>query len=203
MTALVSIAVALALIVIVPGPNVFAVTTTAMRDRRAGIQMALGVSTGDMVWAAAALVGLGAALAHARPVFEVLKWAGIAYLLVFAVRLWRQPVGGADDQPDGRAAAGASGRRIFLRGMLIDLANPKAAIFFTTLFASMLPTDLSLSMGAAVLAVVSVIVYGWYLLLALALSRPIVQRSYRRAGRTINRVAAGCIGVLGIRLAAA
>ena len=80
-SALVPIAVALAVIVIVPGPNVLAVTTTAMRDRRAGVLMALGVSAGDLVWAASALAGLGAILAHARPVFEAMRWAGAAYLL--------------------------------------------------------------------------------------------------------------------------
>ena len=198
MTALVSIAVALALIVVVPGPNIFAVTTTAMRDRRAGVRMALGVSTGDMIWATAALVGLGAALAHARPVFEALKWCGIAYLLVFAVRLWRQPV-----EDDRSGPVGVRGERLFLRGVLVDLANPKAAIFFTTLFASLLPTSLTPAMGVAVLVVVAAIVYGWYLALALALSQPAMQQQYRRVGRAINRLAAGCIGVLGVRLATA
>ncbi len=194
----VPIVVALVLIVVVPGPNVLAVTTTAMRDRRSGIRMALGVSTGDMIWAAAAIVGLGAALAHARPVFEVLRWAGVVYLIVFAVRLWRTPVNEHSADPGEHDA---SGRRIFLRGLLIDLANPKAAVFFTTLFASLLPTGLSAGLAVVVLAAVGAVVYGWYLALAVVLSRPVVQRGYRRVGSTINRVAAGAIGVLGIRLA--
>ncbi|MEL6893846.1 MAG: LysE family transporter [Actinomycetota bacterium] len=206
MSSLLSIAVALALIVIVPGPNVFAVTHTAMRDRAAGIRIALGVSTGDMIWASAALVGLGAALAHARPVFEVVKWCGVAYLVVFAISLWRADDVDVDERVDGdvRVTAGQSvGRGVFWRGLLIDLANPKAAIFFTTLFASMLPTDLSFGLAVAVLAVVAAIVYGWYLALALVLSRPEVQRGYRRAQRAINRLAAASVGALTVRLATA
>ena len=195
---IVPIAVALALIVVVPGPNVFAVTTTAMRDRAAGLRMALGVSTGDMVWAVSAMVGLGAALAHARPVFEAMKWAGVLYLVVFAIRLWRSPA-----PADAEVSASAvRPRRGFLRGMLVDLASPKAAIFFTTLFASLLPENLDVGLGLAVLAVVATIVYGWYLLLAVLLSRPAVQRGYRRVGRAVNRVAAGAIGVIGVRLVA-
>ena len=197
--AVVPIAVALALIVVVPGPNVLAVTTTAMRDRNAGVRMALGVSTGDMVWAVSAMAGLGAALAHARPVFLAMKWAGVAYLVVFAIRLWRAPV--ADDA-GGAPVAPTARRRAFWRGLVVDLANPKAAIFFTTLFASMLPETLTVGLVAAVLAVVAAIVYGWYLLLAVLLSRPRVQAGYRRAGRRVNRFAAGAIGVLGARLAA-
>jgi threonine/homoserine/homoserine lactone efflux protein len=194
-SALVPIAVALAVIVIVPGPNVLAVTTTAMRDRRAGVLMALGVSAGDLVWAASALAGLGAILAHARPVFEAMRWAGAAYLLWFAIRLWRSS--GASSVP---ATPMRTTRRAFWRGMLVDLANPKAAIFFTTLFASLLPTHFGVGFALAVLVVVAAIVSTWYVLLAVVFSRPVVQRGYRRVGRTVNRVAAGAIGVLGVRL---
>ena len=189
------IAVALALVVVIPGPNVLAVTTTSMRDRRAGIRMALGVSTGDLIWAGSAIAGLGAALAHARPVFEAMRWLGAAYLLWFAWRLWRAPAATAGE---GRTDPA---RRAFWRGVVVDLANPKAAVFFTTLFASLLPADLDAPLAATVLAVVAVIVFSWYLLLALVFSSPQVQDGYRRIGRTVNRVAAGVIGVLGVRLA--
>jgi threonine efflux protein len=194
LSSIVPIAVALALIVIVPGPNVLAVTTTAVRDRGAGVRVALGVATGDMIWAASALAGLGAALAHARPVFEALRWLGAAYLVWFAVRLWRSPV-------DTGATTPSPSRHAFWKGVVVDLANPKAAVFFTTLFASLLPDTLDVSTAVAVLLVVGTIVYGWYLLLALAFSRASIQRGYRRVGRTINRAAAGIIGVLGVRLA--
>ncbi len=194
METLPAIAVALALIVIVPGPNVFVVMTTAVADRNHGIRAALGVSTGDMIWATGALIGLGALLANARPVFEVIRWAGVAYLLWYAVRLWRTP-------PTATSDVVAPSRRPFLNGLLIDLANPKAAVFFTTLFASLLPSSFGVAFGIAVLGVVAVIVYGWYLLLALVLSQPALQRSYRRATRTIDRVAAVVVGGFGIRLA--
>ena len=188
------IAAAVAVAVTIPGPNVLAVTTTAMRDTRAGIRMALGVSTGDMIWAASAIAGLGAVLAHARPVFEVLRWLGAAYLVWFALRLWR---GAGDASPTTTMPS----RHAFARGLLVDLANPKAAIFFTTLFASLLPRELSAGLAVTVLAVVASIVFGWYVLLAVVFSRPGIQSRYRRAGRMINRVAAGAIGALGVRLA--
>jgi hypothetical protein len=66
--------------------------------------------------------------------------------------------------------------------------------------ASLLPTRFGIGFASAVLAVVAVIVCTWYVLLALVFSRPVVQRGYRRVGRTVNRVAAGAIGVLGLRL---
>jgi threonine efflux protein len=192
---LIPIALALAVAVVIPGPNVLAVTSTAIRDRRAGIQMGLGVATGDMLWAVSALVGLGAALAHARPAFEALRWLGAAYLLWFAWRMWRAPVNDV-----GPAEVVGPSRHTFARGIIVDLANPKAAIFFTTLFASLVPVQLDVRLGLLVVATVASIVYGWYLTLALVFSRPSVQDLYRRAARKVNRVAAGAIGVLGVRL---
>ena len=195
MEGIVAIAIALSLIVIVPGPNVIAVSTASARSRRRGLLMAIGVSTGDMVWATSAMVGLGAALAHARPVFRVMRWLGAAYLVWFALGLWRQrPTGAVEIEI-------ITNDRPFLRGLLVDLANPKAALFFTTLFASLLPADLSVGIATAVLVEVAVIVYGWYCTLAFVLSRPLFQRGYRRLAGTLNRVAAGVLGAFSVRLA--
>jgi threonine efflux protein len=167
-----------------------------MRDRRAGLWTAVGVSTGDLVWATTALVGVGALLEHSRPVFSGLKWLGAMYLLVLAIRLWRDS---GETAPASILPRG--GRRSFLNGVLVDLANPKAAVFFTSLYASLVPSDLDLWTAGSVLTITIVIVFGWYTLLALLLSRSPAQRAYRRARRGITRASAGVMAVLGARLA--
>jgi threonine/homoserine/homoserine lactone efflux protein len=192
---LVPLALALAVVVAVPGPNAVHVVTTAARDRRGGMLAALGVSAGDLVWALAALLGLGAALASARPVFVALKWVGAAYLVVFAVRLALGRGGGHD------TSSGEPPAHPFRRGLLIDLANPKAAVFFTSLFVSLLPPDLSPGYGLVVFTVVAAIDVGWYQLVAAVLSRPAAQRAYRRGAKAVDRAAAGVVGALGVRLA--
>lgn len=193
---LVPVVVAVAAAVVIPGPNVVAVVVGSVRDRRAGLWTAAGVATGDMVWAAAAMAGVGVLLAQSRPLFMALKWVGAAYLLVQAVRLWRDR-GGSASADD----ADAPSPRPFLRGLVIDLANPKAALFFTSLYASLLPADLGVGGAVGVMVATAAVSYGWYFALALALSRPPAQRVYRRASRAISRVAAGILGVLGVRLA--
>lgn len=192
---LVPVVVALAAAVCIPGPNVVAVVVASVRDRRAGLWTAFGVASGDMIWATAAMAGVGVLLAQSRPVFMALKWLGAAYLLVQAVRLWRDRGEAADGEADAPAG------RPFLRGVVVDLANPKAALFFTSLYASLLPAHLDLGMALAVMAATAVVDYGWYLALALALSRTPAQRAYRRASRAISRAAAGLMGALGVRLA--
>jgi threonine efflux protein len=194
---LVPLVVALAAAVVIPGPNVVAVVVGSVRDRRAGLWTAAGVATGDMLWAAASMAGVGVLLAQSRPLFMALKWVGAAYLLVQAVRLWRD----RSEAEPSEAGIEAPNRRPFLRGVVIDLANPKAALFFTSLYASLLPADLDLGGAIAVMAATATVDYGWYLALALALSRPPAQRVYRRASRAVSRVAAGVMGALGVRLA--
>lgn len=191
-----AIAVALSAIVIVPGPNVVAVTTTALKSRRDGLGTALGVSTGDMIWAVSAMAGLGTVLANFRPLFQILKIAGVIYLVVFALRLLRS----TGSNPTTHVAK-ESNRRAFLRGLLVDLSNPKAAIFFTTFFATLLPETITLRLAGMVLAVVAMVVYGWYLLLAMAASHRSFHAAYRRREAMINRIAATVLGVLGLRLA--
>jgi threonine/homoserine/homoserine lactone efflux protein len=78
-----------------------------------------------------------------------------------------------------------------------------AALFFTSLYASLLPSDLDLAGAGVVMAATAAVDYGWYLTLAFALSRPPAQRLYRRSARGISRVAAGLMGALGVRLALA
>jgi threonine efflux protein len=192
---LIPLVVALAAAVVVPGPNVVAVVVGSVRDRRAGLWTAAGVATGDMVWAAAAMAGVGVLLAQSRPLFLALKWVGVAYLLVQAVRLWREHADTPAADLDGPS------RRPFLKGVVIDLANPKAALFFTSLYASLLPADLDVTGAVAVMAATAVVDYGWYVTLAVVLSRPPAQRLYRRAARGVSRVAAGLMGALGVRLA--
>lgn len=197
---LVPLVVALAAAVVIPGPNVVAVVMQSVRDRRTGVWTAAGVASGDMLWAGAAMAGMGALLLQSRPLFLAFKWVGAAYLVVLAVRLWRD-AGSEAPSASVDADLSTTTRRPFLRGLVIDLANPKAALFFTSLYASLLPAHLDVGEAAAVLGATAAIVYGWYFGLAVALSRPPAQRIYRRAMRAASRVAAGIMGALGVRLA--
>lgn len=116
-----------------PGPDVLYIVTSALKGGvRAGIVAALGIVSGCFVHVFAAALGLGALLAASATAFTVLKWAGAAYLVWMGVRLLRAP-GGAT--PIAQAAAGvapgpAGLRRIYLRGFLTNVLNPKVALFF-------------------------------------------------------------------------
>lgn len=118
---------ALALI-LVPGPNVmFIVSQSVTRGRQAGLVSALGVEIGSVVHVTAAVLGLSALLASSATAMSIIKFGGAAYLVYLGVRvlLSRDGAGPHAFAPQERHLS-----RIFVNGLLINLFNPKVALFF-------------------------------------------------------------------------
>ena len=117
-----SIALALA-----PGPdNIFVLTQSAMHGRVAGLLVTLGLCTGILVHTTAVSLGVAAVFQGSSVAFNFLKMLGAAYLLYLA---WRAFRAGAADIPQGHNPdAGRS--RLYVRGVLMNVTNPKVAIFF-------------------------------------------------------------------------
>lgn len=112
---------------IVPGADMtFVISSAARGGRHDGIIAALGIGAGALGHILAAVLGLSAILASSQTLFALLKYAGAAYLLWIALTLVR----------DGREHAAAparsapSGWRLFRAAMLVNLLNPKVALFF-------------------------------------------------------------------------
>jgi threonine/homoserine/homoserine lactone efflux protein len=121
-----------AVLTLVPGPDVAVVTrNTLSGGRRRGWWSALGVSCSNAVQGTAAAAGLGAVLLRVEPLFEAVRWAGIAYLVVLGVQSLRSAVAGrypALDGPDG----GATGEALagWRQGFLTNITNPKVLVFY-------------------------------------------------------------------------
>jgi threonine/homoserine/homoserine lactone efflux protein len=113
-------------LVLVPGPNlIYIVTRSVEAGRRAGFASMLGVETGSLVHVAMAAVGLSALLASSATAFEIVKYAGVAYLVYLGVRALRS--GGAPhDEPPSPAGM----RRAYVEGVLVNVLNPKVSLFF-------------------------------------------------------------------------
>jgi threonine/homoserine/homoserine lactone efflux protein len=113
---------------LIPGPAVmYIVTRSVAQGRRAGLASVLGIHTGTLVHVAAAVLGLSAVLATSAAAFTVVKIAGAAYLVYLGVRalLSRDA-----DAEEGGVAATRSNRRLFGEGFVVNLLNPKTAVFF-------------------------------------------------------------------------
>lgn len=113
-----------------PGPDMtYVATRTLAEGRAAGVASALGIGAGSLVHTLLAALGLSSLLAYAPYAFEVVKYAGAAYLLWIAIRLWRS----SDAGSASAEAAPIGARQAFIEGLLTNVLNPKVALFFLSL----------------------------------------------------------------------
>ncbi len=201
-----AIAFVLASVVLIgmPGPNVvYICTRSATQGRRAGLVSALGVETGTFVHATLAALGLAAVVAASPVVFTLITYAGAAYLVLLGIRTLRARRHGGQASVGSRAAL----LKVYRDGVLVNLLNPKVALFFlaflpqfTTPGAS--PGELRLQLlglGAAVFVIAIVLDCGYALAAHAAGSR--LRRRAGGSGR-VQRYSTGTI-YLGLAAVAA
>ena len=198
--ALLSIVAALTLGAMSPGPSFLMVARAAIaRSRADGLAAALGMGLGGVLLAAMALAGLHAVLLAVPWLYVFLKVAGGAYLVFIGWMIWRgarQPVEVADaglDQP-------GTARRSFWLGLATQMSNPKTAVVYASVFVSLLPRDVPLAVTLTLPVVIFAIEFGWYAIVALALSAPSPRAAYLRSKTWIDRAAGSVMALLGIRL---
>jgi threonine/homoserine/homoserine lactone efflux protein len=113
-----------AALVLIPGPNlIYIVTRSVESGRRAGLASMLGVETGTVVHVAAAACGLSTLIASSAVAYEVVRWAGVAYLVYLGLRALL-----THEAPATVASAGM--RRTYAEGLLVNVLNPKVSLFF-------------------------------------------------------------------------
>jgi threonine efflux protein len=163
-----------------------------------GLSAAQGVMTGNLLWMTAAALGLGAVVALAPGILPALKILGGAFLLWMGVSgLWalRRSLGGDGPSVTGhRSTVGRS----YLRGLGTNLANPKALIFFTALFAPFFSRGYPIWQTVILLAVILVVGIAWFSTFAwLASSGPVI-RLVRRYWVALEVVTSALFAVIGI-----
>lgn len=186
--------------VISPGPNFLATSHTAVtHSRRAGLIVALGIAVGTSLWASASLLGLGLLFQTAGWLYHLVRVAGAVYLIYIGLRMIFSA--GAVAATTATVMPGLSGYRAFRLGLLTDLSNPKAAAFFTSLFAVTVPPLAPLWFDGAIIAIVVLLAGGWYAIVAWAMAAAPVAACYRRAQRVITYITGAIFITFGARLA--
>jgi len=121
-----------------PGPNMGTLASLALeRGRVAGLTAVGGVATGLAVVGVLAALGLAAAISESPTIYQVLRWAGVCYLLYLALEAWRRAGRG------GIMASPAGDGSLFVHGLMLNLLNPKAALFYI----AVLPTFIDPARG--------------------------------------------------------
>jgi threonine/homoserine/homoserine lactone efflux protein len=181
---------AIILVELTPGPNMaYLAALSATHGRRAGLVAVAGVTCGLSVYMLAAVFGLTEVFRLYRPLYELLRWAGAAYLVWLAWDAWRGS-GEANEAVEAMPAPWT----LFRRGLLTNLLNPKAALFYVSLLPGFIqtghasPTFQALILGSIHVAV-SMVVHGAIVLGA------------DRAGRLVTSVRSSVWSTRGLALA--
>ena len=185
-----------------PGPSNMTIMGIAMSQGRApAIVLALGVMTGSLVWAAIAATGLSAVLATYANALYVIKIAGGFYLLYLAYKSARSALAKAPKAEPGFATSGrAEYGKLYRRGLLLHLTNPKAVLGWLAIMSLGLkpgagPATLAAIIGGC--ALLGLVIFCGY---ALLFSTAPAIRIYQKAKRSIEATLALFFGFAGIKL---
>ena len=169
-----------------PGPGVAAVVARVLAKGMPGMPgFIAGFVLGDLIWFSIAATGLAVLAQTFAAVFLAIKYAGAAYLLFLAWKLWTSPASpvelGRDVPPEG-------GGRLFVAGLVLTLSNPKVIVFFLALLPTVVHLDtLSLAGFAEIAALIVVILSAVLVSYATAAARARRLFTSPRAVRKLNR----------------
>lgn len=185
----------------VPGPSMlYAAAQTMAGGRRSGLMSALGIHVGCYVHIAAAAAGLSA-LFHAIPwLYLAVKTAGAIYLIWLGISMFRTKPAG-----DGHGAAVKSGRRAFLESIVVEVLNPKTAIFFFAFLPQFADASAAFPiwLQLAILGIAINLLFSAAEIVFVCLAGLLVKRVGRssRVERIVRRIGGTILVGLGLRLA--
>jgi threonine/homoserine/homoserine lactone efflux protein len=199
--------VAVLLISASPGPAMALILRRgALRGFRSATGTVLGLELGLYLWALAAAAGFAALVAASEAAYLVLKVVGAGVLLWLGVRAWRTAwrERGAGPAPEEAQEPDASGWwKAFGEGVVVQLANPKAAVFMLAFYPQFVPADRPLFATTAWLALVQVAIETlFYLALAAGVARAGAWFRTPAVRRRVEAVSGTVLVGLGIRVAA-
>jgi len=143
--------------------------------RRAGLLVAMGITTGSLSWSIAAALGLGAIMLQNSWLFEIIRYAGAAYLLFLAFKSARAAM---SKKEVATLSIEGSALKLFTKGLLLHLTNPKAILFFGALYSIGVPPGAGyqqLLLIVGLVGIQSFIIFNGY---ALLFSIPWVTNTY-------------------------
>lgn len=184
-----------------PGPDFAIVLRESVSNgRHAGIWTALGVGSGILLHVGYCLLGIGLIVSQSIVLFNLLKWLAAAYLIYIGIRaLQARPADPASAELAPLAAR--SPRAAFVRGFVTNGLNPKATLFFLSLFTLVISPHTPLLVQAGYGLYLALATALWFCAVALLFSQARVRRGFVRLGHWFDRLMGAVLVGLGIKVA--
>jgi len=185
-----------------PGPD-FAVVVreSVAHGRRAGTWTALGVGCGIFIHVTYSLLGIGLIVSQSIMLFNVLKWAAAAYLFYIGIKALRARPAPAGAEQALLEQVDRSSRGAFVSGFVTNGLNPKATLFFLSLFTVVINPHTPLAIQAGYGLYLACATAVWFSFVALLFSQQRVRAGFARMGHWFDRLMGAVLVGLGIKLA--
>ena len=184
-----------------PGPDFFFVSQTAVsRTRRQALFGVIGITLGVVVWSALALLGLQLLLHKLAWLSRLIAVAGGLYLAWMGVKMLR----GAWNAPSGGGTHATVVERSDLAtlrtGLLTNLANPKAVVYFGSVFSAFVGDGVSTAARWGLWGMIIALTFLWFSMVAAFFALPAMRRGYLRLSRWIDGLAGAVFVLFGLHL---
>ena len=184
-----------------PGPDfALVVRESVVRGRRAGYYSALGVGTGILVHVGYSLLGIGLIISQSVWLFNVLKGLAALYLLYLGWGALRSKTAEVSEIAATTSSVPVSFWKSFNKGFITNGLNPKATLFFLSLFTVVINHDTPLEVQAGYGVYLSIATAAWFVLVASLFSAPRIRHGFLRMGHWFDRLTGVVLIGLGLRL---
>ena len=188
-----------------PGPDfAMIVRNSLVHGRGPGVMTALGITGGIFVHLSYLSLGLGAVVMQSIVVLTALKIIGCSYLIFIGIkglRARQQEQAASDLVLAGQGSTSMSNVAAFTSGFMCQATNPKAILFFLSLFTVVIDPATPMSVMGVYSAVIGLTTIAWFTTVALFLTHPSIRQVFTRLGHWIDRITGGILVALGIKIA--
>ncbi len=192
---------AFALGLVTPGPNILAVIGTSMSvSRKAGVAVAAGVAGGTFVWATLTVLGLAALFSTFASALVVLRLLGGAYLIWLAYLVFRAAASNDEFKLTRQTENSVSARQYIMRGILIQLSNPKAALAWFAILPLCIDANAPAWVWITVIAGTTVMSVIGHFTYAILFSTDRAVATFRKSRRTGQFLLGAFFAILGFKL---
>ncbi|HAU1603817.1 TPA: lysine transporter LysE [Legionella pneumophila] len=183
-----------------PGPD-FAITVknSLVYSRRSGLLTALGIALGSLIHISYTLLGLGLLITKTPILLHIIQYLGAGYLFYIGLKNLRsQP--NADKMGDYSAYNDLKPSKAFFNGFITNLLNPKAMLFFISLFSVLMPKEISISTKFFLANILFLQTLLWFSFVAYSLSGKNTRAKFQRISYWIERITGAILIALALKL---
>ncbi|MEH6534555.1 MAG: LysE family transporter [Photobacterium frigidiphilum] len=201
LTELVAVISITILTIVTPGPDFVVVARNSLTySKRSGVLTAVGVASAVWVHIFYTLAGIGLLLSKSILLFSIVKYLGAAYLIYLGISCIKSN-GDLTEVAGSKCNKSISGFKSVQMGFFNNVLNPKATLFFVSLFTQLVSPSTPLGIQIAYGAIVSISCLVWFTLVAIFLNRESIKKAFLRAQKTIEKVMGTVLIGFGVKVA--